>query len=642
MFKSRGFLLFILAFLSLPLAGQKKVKQYSISEVKKGDLSSKVFKDYPESQSRILFDMGHIDFIHEVDTFRIEKRRHVRVKFINDSVLSAHVLGLTSFDHESLINLTHYSLVNGEIKSAEKKSIWATINKYKPLSPQINEMKEGDILEFIFKEELESMEDIPSWQFEYEIPVDYSEWKAEIPAIFTYKPVFKGYVPLYINSSELLKDENKSWVEIDGFFIYQNHYACKDVAPFKKVIYSPSSKNYLTAVSFYLDNVEPYRSYKKVKGQTWEQVSNQLYYDAKLGNRISEFDASQIISQLNLDTLVENQIADVYAWVKNSISWNGDIGIYAENDLSQVIASGSGSIAEINILLSALIKELGIPSNPVLLRTSDQGEVNMELPSASQFNYVITWLDFKGTHFLLDASDPCLEIGLLRPICLNNKGLKVTRNFEDWADLEDGKAAKIKIVTQSIVQDNKLMASVNVTKTDQFAFQDCKNFEDIYELLDVEKGVSIFEEEMTMSDSTFVGSRIRFKCDADSLVSKSGSSWSYSPFWFEQIKSSPFVDEERKYPIVFPFLFEYNWSYSLNYHNDVSVSSVPKRKEASLPDNSMRFIYEVKELDGILQVNAQFSILKRRFDPSVYEDIIKFYDEVYKMFNEEVKIKVKS
>ena len=55
----------------------------------------------------------------------------------------------------------------------------------------------------------------------------------------------------------------------------------------------------------------------------------------------------------------------------------------------------------------------------------------------------------------------------------------------------------------------------------------------------------------------------------------------------------------------------------------------------------MHFIYEVKEMDGVLQVNAQLSILKRRYEASDYDAILKFYEDVYKMFNEEVKIKVK-
>jgi len=35
-------------------------------------------------------------------------------------------------------------------------------------------------------------------------------------------------------------------------------------------------------------------------------------------------------------------------------------------------------------------------------------------------------------------------------------------------------------------------------------------------------------------------------------------------------------------------------------------------------------------------------ILKRRFQPEMYEDILDFYDEVMDKVNEEVKIKVKN
>jgi len=545
------FLLFF-AFTFLNLSAQKSLKAFSVQELKKGDLGSKNFKDYPESTARILFDYGVLTFTPSGEEFIIEIRRHLRVKFLNDTLLSAHALGLSYFEKDEIESLSHYSIVNGDVQKNDIKDQWKELNLYTSLSSEIEDLKSGDILEFEFKAGIESPEDIPGWQFEYEIPVDYSEWYSEIPGMFSYRPSFKGYVELAVNSSELLKDNKNKWIEIGGFYIYQNRYVCLDIAPFKKVIYSPSSKNYLTAVDFYLEKVKAYKSYKEMNGQTWEQVSAQLYREEKLFGRTKNFRADDLLEAFALDSNQDRTIILIYNWLKSEMTWNGEIGIFAENPLDQVLAKREGSIAEINLLLCALLDLAGINAYPVILRSIDQGEVNMELPGSSQFNYLITLVDLKGFQVLMDASDPCLDINLLRPVCLNQKGLKISPRFEEWIELEEDRVAKIKIVTQTSVQNNKLVSAVNVTKLNYFAFEDCKNFNDINELIHIEPGVIISDIELSKQDSVLSGNRIFFNADLSSIVDKSGSTWTFKPFWIDAIKNSPFTEKERKFPIVFP------------------------------------------------------------------------------------------
>ena len=633
----------LLVFFYSGLSAQKKVKDFEIPELKKSDLADKAFKDYPASTLRIIYDHGLLTFIPEGDAFKIEFRRSLRIKFLNDTILSAHNLGLSSFEKDELLSLYHYHLEDGSISKDDISSAWQNVNFYRPLNSEIEAINSGDILDFEFKTVIESPKDIPSWQFEYEIPVDYSEWYAEIPGMFVYKPIFKGYVPFDVNSNELLKDEKNRWVEMDGFFIYQNRYVCSKIPPFKKVIYSPASKNYLSSVDFYLEQIKAYKSYKAMNGQSWEQVSGSLYKDEKLQGRVDHFSDKSLLDSFNLDSNLGRSVGIIYDWVLANIDWNGEIGIYAEHILDSVLYYKEGSIAEINLLLCALLTEAGINVSPVILRTIDQGEVNMELPNSSQFNYLVALVDIRGILILLDASDDCLDFNLLRPICLNNKGLKISPRFEEWIDLEtEDKIAKIKIVTQCSVQDSKLMASVSVSKLNYFAFEDCKNFTDLNELIRIEPKVLVNEVKLELRDSVLSGNRIRFEADLDAYAERSGSSWTFNPFFVERIQDSPFKEKERKYPIIFPYLFEYNWNFVFNFSDNIEILDFPKSQQISTPQKTIRFVYKVTPMDGILQINAQLSILKRRFEASDYEDILDFYDELYKKFNQEIKIKVKS
>jgi hypothetical protein len=621
---------------------QKKIKEFKVNDLRKSDLNNKAFKDHPLANERILFDYGEVIFTPTDEGFTIERSRHLRVKILSDTLLSAHQLGLTSFDKDEIVSFEHYHLQDGDLKEKDLKANWAEMNKYTSLVGQLNDFSPGDILEFRFRAEIESPTEIPAWQFEYEIPVDYSEFYAEVPGMFKYRPVFKGYVPLALNSSELLKDENQNWIEVDGFYIYQNRFVCMDIAPFKNTVYSPSSKNYLTSIDFYLEEIKAYKSYKPIEGQSWEHVSHELYKDERVAGRIKAFDGTALLASLHLDSNKVRSAQIIYNWVSTNIEWNGDIGIYAEHPLDELIQTKSGSIAEINLLLCALLDQAGILTRATILRTLDQGEVNMEFPGENQFNYLIAWISLNGEEVVMDASERCLAPGLLRPICLNNKGLKITPRFEEWVDLEEDIYAKSSIVSIARVKDKKLIIEVDVAKQNYLAFEDCRSDGDIQKLIRIEPGVVISDLTFDSRDSIASISKFSFSCTADSLVKRSGSTWAFNPFWINKIKESPFVEKERRYPIVFPYLFEFNWNFVLELDENVSVSSVPKSLEIMVPDKSMRFTYETKKLDNIFQLNAQLRILKRRFQPEMYEDILDFYDEVMDKVNEEVKIKVKN
>ena len=141
-------ILIILLFIGFSDAySQKKVKSFQVSELKKGDLSNSTFKDFPDSKARILFDYGEVKFIPIEEQYIIERSRHLRIKFLEDTVWSAHKLGLTSFEINELRSIIHYSLEDGKVKEKEIKNDWSSLNKYTAITKEIEGFKSGDILE---------------------------------------------------------------------------------------------------------------------------------------------------------------------------------------------------------------------------------------------------------------------------------------------------------------------------------------------------------------------------------------------------------------------------------------------------------------------------------------------------------------
>lgn len=628
--------LFFLLF-TKPVTTIAKEKQFTIEEVKKADLSNKPFKDYPEAKASILFDFGKLMIEPDGEDFATFYSRHLRIKYLGDTSLSAYLLNLDFYTDADQIVI--YSLNNNKLETIEITDDWKKLNKYEPFSNTISQLKSGDILEFKFKIKINSPHVVPGWQFEYEIPVKWSELYVEVPDIFVYRPVFKGYVPLLINTGEIKLDKNGEWVEGDGYYVYRYRFAIEKIPPFKKVKYSPSSRNYLTAVDFYLEKIQAYKGKNSTIGKSWGDLTTALSRAEKLGMRIEEFDAQPILAEMNLGEDIGSKVGYIYYWLKNNITWNGEAGIVAERPLDEVLKSGTGSIAELNLLLVALLKQAGVETSPVLLRTVELGNLNMALPQISQFNYLVAYTRIVDVDILMDVSEPCLEPGLLRISCLNGKGLIVNSRFEDWIDLENNRVASRRVTVQAEIIGDSLTASIVEKRKNYYALQDCYDFNKGLEIVKYNPELKIIDISYANMDSLISGNKILVKCDATAFMQEDDQSLNLNPFWFESIDENPFKEKERLYPISFPYLFADTWNFTLTFPEGYKVTEIPEAETIATPDNMIRFVYTTKHMGNIIQVSAQLNVLVRQFDPVKYEDIQTFYGDIIKKMKESIKLK---
>lgn len=614
-----------------------KDKTFKVEAVKKGDLGTKPFKDYPEAKVRILFDFGNLLIAPSDSDFTTKFSRHLRLKYLGDTLLSPYLLNLDFF--KTVDGAVIYSLENGKVKKTDISQSWNELNKFEPFSKTLKQLKKGDILEFKFSITIPSPHVIPGWQFEYEFPVNWSELRAEVPDIFVYRPVFKGYVPLLVNNGEIKTDKNGQWVEGDGYYIYRYRFAIENIPPFKKVEFLPSSRDYLTAVDFYLEKIQAYKGKNSIQGKTWGELTTAMSVAEKIGKRITDFDAQSILEAMNLPEDVSSKTGYIYYWLKNRMSWNGKLGIVADRPLNEVFESKSGSVAELNLLLVATLKKAGIDAYPLVLRTVELGNLNMSLPQISQFNYLAAYTRIIDADVLMDISEPCLEPGILRISCLNGKGLKINSRFEEWIDLEGINTSSKRITIQAEVKADSITGVVIEKRKNYFALEDCINFNKGLKIIKFDSTINILDVSYAKMDSIISGNTITIKLDASSLMQDNSQTFSIYPFWFENIDENPFLEKTRRYPIIFPYFFNYTWNLTFTLSEEYKLTDLPKGETIAMPDNSLRFIYSAKQLSNIIQISAQLTMLKRKFDPAVYDDLKTFYKDIIKKMQEPIKIK---
>src|SRR5690606_16717956 len=103
----------------------------------------------------------------------------------------------------------------------------------------------------------------------------------------------------------------------------------------------------------------------------------------------------------------------IFDYVRDNMTCTNYNRVYMDKTLKNILKDKSGSEAEINLLLTAMLNKAGFAADPVMLSTRSHGYTNELYPLMSKFNKIISRLYLNGDYVFLDASQPRLGFGKL-------------------------------------------------------------------------------------------------------------------------------------------------------------------------------------------------------------------------------------
>ena len=120
-------------------------------------------------------------------------------------------------------------------------------------------VREGSVLEYSYSITSMGSPELPDWQFQYGIPVRWSEFRASYPSMFDYKTILEGYLPLAVREQQ---ENSNSWAY---------RWAMKDVPALRREPYITTMKDYLARLNLELASyVVPGVGGQNLTG-TWEK-----------------------------------------------------------------------------------------------------------------------------------------------------------------------------------------------------------------------------------------------------------------------------------------------------------------------------------------------------------------------------------
>lgn len=660
---------------SFPLFSQNK------TNVKFGDISAADFilpkTDIIDSNTNavIISDVGSSTFVgNKKGWFTLVFKRQTRIKLLNEKAFhlaTVHIpLYFKDDDQEKLMNLkaSTYNLENGRVINTklEKNDLFEEKLDKNHLDEKFTmpAIKAGSIIEYSYTLNSDFLFNMQPWSFQYvNYPCLWSEYETVIPNLLIYVCAIQGFYPFSINETKsgrqnylVTNPPGSHYGEQEqdltvGAVTNIRHFAMKNIPGFKVEDYLTSPRNYLSKVEFQLSKIsndgEEYRDYMS----DWEKASAELLKREDFGSFLDEnnYFLDNEIAALTNNITDQLQLAQlIYDHVKNNFTCINDQGfLMTGSSLKDILKKRKGNVADINLLLMALLNRKGISCTPILLSTRDHGINYFKYPILSKYNYVLCQATLHNKIYYLDASDPTLGFGKLASKCYNGEARVIS-----------SLATAVNFSADSLMERKltSIMISSNEKGEMVGSFQQEPGYFESHEIRERvrEKGKDdFFKEVKTGFDqdvelaNTHIDSLMNLEGDIiityDFKMSEAKADVIYiNPMFGEGYGKNLFKSAERSYPVEMPYATDQTYVFNMSIPEEYTIDELPKSMILKLNENGDgKFEYLISESNGSISMRSRVQLKRANFSPGEYDLLREFFNEIVKKHNEQIVLKKK-
>lgn len=628
-----AFVLFFTLLYSITNAQEFKLGNVSIAE-----LEEKEHPKDPSAAAAILFKSGTVYFddlttITKVRT-KIKIYKKEGYKWANEAI-SHYKDG----ENVSFQDANTYNLVGGKIEKTKLKSdgeFEEHVNRYfskkKITMPNV---KEGCVIEYEYVIRSGNFGSLRDWYFQSSIPVNYSEYKVKLPHFFTFNKKSKGFLFLKLSSEPTYNQETS---EV---------YKLENIPAMKDEVFVNNIDNYRSSISHELALVNVPGRYYKTFSTDWKSVTKTIYDYDDFGVELNktgyfEDDIDKLLVGLNKQ---DEKIGAIFEFVKSKVKWDNYKGYACNDGVKAAYKNRTGNVAEINLMLTAMLRYAKITANPVLLSTRANGIALF--PSTEAFNYVIAAVEIQDGLILLDATEKYSLPNILPFEDLNWYG-RLIRNDGTSTEVDlmsktlSREATNMSIVLKS---DGSAEGKIRRQLTDhealKFRKENLVTNKDTYleELENKNNNIEIsdYVRENDLELSKPIVESYSFK-DTKSVELINGKIY-ISPMLFSTAKVNPFKQEVREYPVDFGYPTQNKYNINIEIPEGYAVESLPASINIGTGDNSGTFKYVIVNAANKIQVAITSTITAAIVGADFYPVLKNFFQQMIDKENEKIVLK---
>jgi len=651
--------LFIL-FLSNNLVAQN----LDLGKVTIKELEEKEHPIEKNAAAAVLFDVGKTHFIYKIEngygfpeiTVNVSTKIKIYKKegFSYGNFEIPIYVGESDKENITFSNAYTYNLVDGKIEKTKLKSDGEVIeqidNYFSKVRISMPDVKEGSIIEYSYTLKSLYFSSLNEWYFQKRIPVNYSKFETFIPEFYLFDVLSKGSITPKITRSEKIRtityipnqqSKNNSW---SAGISYKNMdykelnsvYVEENVPSIKEDSFVDNSMNYASSVSHVLTALKYPNSPLKNSSYSWTDVGRKVYKSTCFGDELDKTDyfKNDLDAVLQGKVTSDEKILAILEFVKRQVKWNNKNSVYCNDGVQTAYKNGEGNVAEINLMLTAMLRYAGLEANPILVSTTANG-IPM-YPSRSAFNYVITAVEVPDAIVLLDATDANSSLNILPTRVLNWEGRLIRKEgASTFVPLRPKVVSKEAITCLfAIMNDGSVNGRVRTQYADYYAFKFRDRFNNVSKdnyVESLEKKFSNIEiEDYTVANEQDLSKPIteEFKFNHPSMAEIIGDKIYVSPFLFYATTENPFKMETREYPIDFVYPQEDKYKITIDIPEGYTIESLPKPVSVALANSQLVYQFNAQVVGSNIQLTATLSINESFITPVYYNDIKEFFAKV--------------
>jgi hypothetical protein len=660
--------LFLLINLQLPAQEGPKIK---FGRINPQDFAAQIYTIDSSASAVIVADIGSTEMKGNTKgSFSLEFKNFRRAHILNKNGYDIADVEIPLYTdgrlEEELFGLkaVTYNLENGkvvetklDVKNAvfkDKISNNLVIRKF-----TFPNVKEGSIIEYEYKVLSDFIFNLQPWNFQGDYPRLWSEYTVSIPEFYYYVTLAQGYLPFAIKDRKDRRD-NFSVSDNEGVSASQRsnfsagvsdyHWAMKDVPALKEEGFTSTLKNHISRLEFQLAELRYPFTPRNIMGN-WESTCKALLEDEDFGAQLDKDNGwlNDVIDEATQGATDKLEKARrIFAYVRDNMTCTNYNRKYLERNLRNVLKGKNGNEAEINLLLTAMLRKADLDADPVMLSTRAHGYAYALYPLMDRFNYVISRLVIDGKDYYLDASKPRMGFGRLGFECYNGHARVINKDALP-VELVSDSLVERKVTSIFMINDEKgggMTGSIQKTpgyfesyvmrekvreKGEDQLFQDMKKgfTSEIYIKEPKIDSLNKYDEPVS------IAYKFDMKTDQEDILYM-------NPMFSEGFKENPFKSAQRLYPVEMPFAIDETYLLRLDVPTGYVIDELPKQIMVKLneEDDGM-FEYRISESNGIISLRSRFRLKRAYFQPEEYEMLREFFNLVVKKHAEQIVFKKK-
>ncbi|WP_116786934.1 transglutaminase domain-containing protein [Flavobacterium psychrotrophum] len=561
---------------------------------------------------------------------------------------------------DNLVKLTitdgaTYNLVGTNIEKTFLKTDGifedAPAENWKRTSVKMPNVKEGSIIEF--KYTLRSRRLTPDdFYFQHAIPVNHVRLDVAAPTYFYFNVFTLGYVDVKhnepfsrLNTEIVNKIERVNEVrENISTYYADNLKAISGDEPYVNNIenYTGLIRHELAAFAQPFSPAENY-------AVNWETVAKTVYDNDNFGRELrydSYFKADLAVVLAGAKTNGE-KMNSIFSYVKSRMNWNGYNRLLCKDGVKKAYENKAGNAAEINLMLTAMLREAGLEANPVLVSTRDNGVA--VYPSVDAYNYVICAVKEGDKNILLDATSKFSVPNLLpvRAINWDGRMIKKNGNNEEINLMPDLYSKEVINVMADVSKEGKVTGKLRHQHIDYNAYTFRERYVDLTpesyldKLEEKYKGLEVTDYKVTNEKDLTKPVSEDYSFTHNGLVDVIGDMIYINPMLFFAQHTNPFKQDKRAFPIDFVFAQQEKYLMNIKVPDGYSIASLPVQLKLAMEDGLGSFQYTVQPspAGNVVQLSATFQLNSPVISASYYTTLKDFFQKMIEKQNEKIVLK---